>query len=244
MGRDLKSPESYIAFLKERFGPEFVEEEIEQQAYTYIIDPPSMKEFLVGHMNMMWKSYLQPEWARVEPILLDSVRSFSNTDLTKMPREEAALFVTGQDICSMKWCERYKTAEKVIFIPNPHLGPYVHSASMSEIFYVYFGARKSEGMGERIPELERTEIVSRLSAFADDTRLHILQLAAERGEIRVQDLLEVIDLSQPSISRYLTQLTGSGYLQERREDGAKVYILNKDRIQKTLKALSAFLLGD
>jgi hypothetical protein len=45
------------------------------------------------------------------------------------------------------------------------------------------------------------------------------------------------------VSRYLTQLTATGYLQERRESGAKVYILNKDRIEKTLKAVHAFLLG-
>jgi len=70
-----------------------------------------------------------------------------------------------------------------------------------------------------------------------------LQLVSERGEIRVNDILEVINLSQPSVSRYLSQLTASGYLNERRENGAKVYMLNKDRIDKTLKAVNAFLLG-
>ena len=73
--------------------------------------------------------------------------------------------------------------------------------------------------------------------------MHILQLVSERGEIRVQDILEVINLSQPSVSRYLSQLTAAGYLQERRESGAKVYSLNHDRIDKTLKAVSAFLTG-
>ena len=55
--------------------------------------------------------------------------------------------------------------------------------------------------------------------------------------------MEVINLSQPSVSRYLTQLSATGYLQERREGGAKVYALNKGRIDKTLKAVNAFLLG-
>jgi len=34
----------------------------------------------------------------------------------------------------------------------------------------------------------------------------------------------------------------TGYLQERRANGAKAYTINRDRIEKTLKAISAFLL--
>lgn len=81
------------------------------------------------------------------------------------------------------------------------------------------------------------------SALADDTRLQILQMIAERDEMRSQEIMEAINLSQPSVSRYLSQLTVAGYLQERRANGAKAYILNEDRIEKTLKAVSAFLLG-
>ena len=92
------------------------------------------------------------------------------------------------------------------------------------------------------PELDRAEIVARISALADDTRLQMLQMIAENGEMRSQEIMEAIGLSQPSVSRYLSQLTAAGYLQERRANGGKVYILNRDRIEKTLKAVSAFLL--
>jgi DNA-binding transcriptional ArsR family regulator len=177
-------------------------------------------------------------------MLQESVRSFKSTDLTSMSRIEAAKFVTGQEVNEAKWCHKLDEAERVVFIPNAHIGPYVHVSLMKNTLQVVFGARQPEGTAERIPELERAEIVARLSALADDTRLHILQLVAERGELRVQDIMEETNLSQPSVSRYLTQLTGTGYLQERRESGAKVYILNKDRIEKTLKAVNAFLLGN
>ena len=95
----------------------------------------------------------------------------------------------------------------------------------------------------RIPELDRADIVARMSALADDTRLRILQMIAESDELRAQDIMEEISLSQPSVSRYLTQLTATGYLQERRVNGAKAYALNRDRIEKTLKAVHKFLLG-
>ena len=239
----LTSPEGYIGFLRTRFSDEHVDVKVEKQAYELVIDPPAMKEFLVLHMNWVWDEYFASEWRRVEPMLRESVRSFKNTDLVNMSRMEAATFVTGQDLSNAKWCSKIDVVDSVVFIPNAHIGPYVHAKVFDNVMQVVFGARQPEGTGERIPELDRTEIVSRLSALADDTRLHILQLAAERGEIRVQDVLEVINLSQPSVSRYLTQLTAAGYLQERRENAAKVYILNHDRIDKTLKAVNAFLIG-
>ena len=239
----LASPDSYIEFLRSRFGDEHVDIKLEKQAYEYVIDPPAMKDFLVGHMTWLWKNHFEKEWNRVEPLLLESVRSFKRTDLTSMSRMEAASFVTGQDTSNAEWCKKLDTVEAVVFIPNPHIGPYVHVQAANNTLQVFFGARQPEGTGERIPDLDRTEIVARLSALADDTRLHILQLVSEKGEIRVQDILEVINLSQPSVSRYLSQLTASGYLQERRESGAKVYNLNKDRIDKTLKAVNTFLLG-
>lgn len=239
----LVSADKYLDFLRTRFDEEHVIVEIERQAYELLIDPPAMKEFLVGHMIRIWEKHFAPEWRRVEPMLKESVRSFKNADLAGMSRLEAASFVTGQDVNEASWCKKLDMVERVVFIPNAHIGPYVHASVTNETLQVVFGARQPEGTPDRIPELERAEIVARLSALADHTRLHILQLVAEKGEIRVQDIMEVTSLSQPSISRYLTQLTSAGYLQERREGGGKVYALNKDRIDKTLKAVSAFLLG-
>ena len=239
----LSSAENYIKFLKSRFDVEHVDVKLEKRAYDYVIDPPTMKDFLVGHMTWLWKSHFEAEWRRVEPMLLDSVRSFEGTDFSSMSRTEAANFIIGQDVSETKWCQHLDDVEQVVFIPNAHIGPYVHATVSNGILQILFGARQPEGTGTRIPDLDRTEIVARLSALADDTRLHILQLVAGKGEIRVHDILEVINLSQPSVSRYLAQLTASGYLQERRESGAKVYALNKDRIDKTLKAVNAFLLG-
>jgi DNA-binding transcriptional ArsR family regulator len=239
----LSSADNYIKFLKTQFSDEHVDEKVERKAYELVIDPPAMKEFLVGHMTWLWETHFKDEWKRTESMLLESVRSFKDTDLTSMSRAEAANFVIGQDVSETKWCQHLDDVEQVVFIPNAHIGPYVHASFTNGMFQIVFGARQPEGTANRIPDLDRTEIVARLSALADDTRLHILQLVAERGEIRVQDILEVINLSQPSVSRYLTQLTASGYLQERREGGATVYVLNHDRIEKTLKAVSAFLSG-
>jgi ArsR family transcriptional regulator len=176
-------------------------------------------------------------------MLRESVKAFQNANLDNMNRLEMARYITGQDLNEDHWAKILAKAERVVFIPNPHIGPYVTRFHFRDALGVVFGARLPEDASVRIPELDRAEIVVRMSALADDTRLRILQMIAENGEMRSQDIIEAVGLSQPSVSRYLTQLTVTGFLQERRANGAKAYALNRDRIEKTLNATHRFLLG-
>lgn len=239
----LSSSQNYIDFLLSRFGEDHVDREIETRAYQYVIDPAAMKQLITGHMRWFWKNYLQAEWSRVRPMLEETARAFNQVDLSNKTRLELVEYVTGKEINESKWGDELNQAKELIFIPNAHFGPYMRATMVDNKFFIYFGAHLPEGSDVRVPELDRAEIVSRISALADDTRLQILQMIAENGEMRSQEIMETINLSQPSVSRYLSQLTAAGYLQERRANGAKAYVLNRDRTEKTLKALHAFLLG-
>jgi len=239
----LSSAHNYVEFLRYRFGDELVDEEVETRAYQYVIDPAALKQLITGHMRWFWKNHLQAEWSRVRPMLEESARAFNQVDYSNMTLEQIIEYVTGKEIHESKWGDQLKTTKELTFIPNAHFGPYLRATKIADKFFIYFGAHLPEGSDVRVPELDRAEIVSRISALADDTRLQILQMIAEQGEMRSQEIMEAINLSQPSVSRYLSQLTAAGYLQERRANGAKVYILNEDRIEKTLKAVHAFLLG-
>jgi len=239
----LSSAKSYVDFLRFRFGEELTDEEVETRAYEYVIDPAALKQLVKGQIRWFWKNHLQAEWTRVRPMMEESARAFNQIDFSDMTRLEIIQFVTGKEYNEAKWGDELDNAKNLIFIPNAHLGPYIRHAKIQDNFYIYFGAHLPEGSTIHVPELDRAEIVSRLSALDHDTRLNILQMIAENGEMRSQEIMEATNLSQPSVSRYLSQLTATGYLQERRESGAKVYILNKDRIEKTFKAVNAFLLG-
>jgi DNA-binding transcriptional ArsR family regulator len=239
----LTSAASYVSFLQHRFGEELTDEEMETRAYEYVIDPAALKQLVTGHIRWFWKNHLQAEWNRVLPMLEESARAFNQVDVSDMTRLDLIQYVTGKEFPETKWGNELNQAKELVFIPNAHIGPYIRTAKIRDTFFIYFGAHLPEGSEIHIPELDRAEIVARLSALADDTRLNILQMIAENGQMRAQEIMEAINLSQPSISRYLTQLTATGYLQERRENGAKIYALNKDRIEKTLKALHAFLIG-
>ncbi len=244
----LTSARNYVEFLRSRFGDELTDEEVETRAYQYVIDPAALKQLVTGHIRWFWKNHLEAEWARVRPILEESARAFNQIDYGNMTAMEMIASVTGTDVSAeskweTKWGQELKRTKRLIFIPNAHLGPYMRADKIQDTFYIYFGAHLPEGSTIRVPELDRAEIVSRISALADDTRLQILRMIAENGEMRSQEIMEAVNLSQPSVSRYLSQLTAAGYLQERRANGAKAYVLNKDRIEKTMQAVSAFLLG-
>jgi ArsR family transcriptional regulator len=238
----LSSAENYVAFLKYRFGEELTDVEMETRAYQYVIDPAALKQLVTGHIRWFWVNHLQAEWNRVRPMLEASAKAFNKIDMSDMTRADVVKFVTGKELQDSKWASEVESAREVFFIPNAHIGPYIHFTKVNRDFYVHFGAHLPEGSDMYVPELDRAEIVSKLSALADETRLQILRMIAENGEMRSNEIMDVLKLSQPSVSRYLGQLTVNGYLQERRANGAKAYTLNRDRIEKTLKAISAFLL--
>lgn len=73
-------------------------------------------------------------------------------------------------------------------------------------------------------------------ALADETRLRILQLLAD-GELCVCELMAVLNLPQSTVSRHLSYLKNSGWLQDRR-DGVWMYY----RIDEKISALAGRLL--
>ena len=240
----LKDVDGYLGFLRERFEMDKSDAELEAQAYSYVVDPPAMQDLIVSHLRKMWDEYLAPEWERVEPMLRDAVEAFQQIDLSKMSKFEAARLVTGQELEREKWKRKFEQAEKIIFVPSAHVGPYLgKSWAGGDTLWVLFGARLPEGIQFHAPDLSRAEIVVRLSALADDSRLRILELISEKGELSSQEIMASLGFSQSSASRHLKQLSATGYLSERRCNSAKCYQLNVERIEDTLQAISSFLLG-
>ncbi len=200
-----------------------------------------MKELIITHLRHMWNRYLVDEWTRVMPMLLDAVKAFRQIDFSEMSLLETAQFVTGQQLTEGRWERLLEQSEQIIFVPSAHVGPYLGRFMDGKTAGVIFGARLPEGVYIDAPDLSRAEILVRLGALADDTRLRILKLASDEGEKRSQDIMRQLNLSQSAASRHLKQLSATGYLTERRCEGAKCYEFNNDRIENTLNALLAFL---
>jgi DNA-binding transcriptional ArsR family regulator len=240
----LASADAYVGFLRERFDADHLDEELEARAYTYVLDPPAMQDLIVSHLQKMWEKYLAPEWEQVKPMLQEAVTAFQQIDLSAMSKLEAAQLITGQTLAEEKWQRKLEHTERIIFVPSAHAGPYLGKIGSKGTLWMTFGARVPEGVPIHAPALSRAEIIMRLNALTDDNRLRILKLVSEEGEQSSQDIMRHLELSQSATSRHLKQLSASGYLFERRCDGAKCYELNPERVKNTLQAVSTFLLGN
>ena len=73
------------------------------------------------------------------------------------------------------------------------------------------------GRIERREALRVRELVDIFKALADETRLQILALLLERGELCVCDIVGVLDITQSKASRHLRYLFNSGLLMDRRD---------------------------
>jgi len=82
-------------------------------------------------------------------------------------------------------------------------------------------------------------------ALADESRLRILELLAAEGEVRGQDLINKLELSQPNLSRHLKTLVAARLVQERRAgDTNKLYQLNGAAIEDLCAKLTQLFSPD
>ena len=72
------------------------------------------------------------------------------------------------------------------------------------------------------------------NGFANSTRLSILLLLAQRGEMKVGELVRELEAPQPRVSDHLRCLSSCGYVQVRREGRNAYYSVSDDRIMNML----------
>ncbi|HSS62262.1 MAG TPA: metalloregulator ArsR/SmtB family transcription factor [Candidatus Limnocylindrales bacterium] len=87
----------------------------------------------------------------------------------------------------------------------------------------------------------RNELPDHFLAFANPTRLRILERLAQLGEVNVNDLAEHLRMSQPRISWHLRMLRVGGVIRTRRE-GRQVYCsLDVENIRSCRQRLDEML---
>jgi DNA-binding transcriptional ArsR family regulator len=192
----------------------------------------------------MWEKHLSPEWDRQLPKLQASVTAFQKQDLSRLPRNEAVLQVLGKEAEDQCWKDHLDEASRVVLVPSPHVGPYLGKFAFRKTLWLLFGARIPDSVPSFAPDLSRAEMLTRVAALADDTRLRILKLLADEGERKSSEIMERLELSQSATSRHLKHLCATSFLGERRCNGAKCYQLNGERVDAVLKSIATFLRRD
>lgn len=224
-------------------GLEF-DEAFWREMHGCFVDPVKLHSTLVEHLTMMWDRFLAEEWQHGKTMVYEAAEAHRQMDYAGLSFFEAVEAVAGRDLRGNDhYREMADKVAQITFIPSQHIGPYIGwvPSSNDTHWKIIFGARPPRGGRAGSVNLTRSEMLIRLSALADDTRLQMIELLARHTELCAQDFITMLDLSQSSASRHLRQLTASGYLIERRREVAKCYSLNQARIDDTLSALKTFL---
>jgi DNA-binding transcriptional ArsR family regulator len=210
------------------------------QAHTLLSDPPAMRAAILSHLKTMWHHDLAAEWAHNQTFLTQIVDTFQSRDYAGLSAYEAIQSVTGREVHGC-WQQVLATAKTLVFIPSPHIGPYLLHYAYPPVVRVIFGADSARRVESSSMALNRADFLVQLRALADETRLRILELLSQEDELCAQEIVTRLELTKSSASRHLSQLSATGYLVERQGQGkTKCYALNPERFRETARFLELY----
>jgi DNA-binding transcriptional ArsR family regulator len=213
-----------------------------EEAHALLNDPPARQDRFVTHLRAMWDEVLADEWERNLPELEASVAAFESLGLSGLTATEALDQVVLRKLTPQWAISWLAEVEQITFIPSAHTGPYLlRLGSLTESRErLVFGARIPQGIAAQSPALSRSELLMHLTALANDTRLRIVELLGQNGELNTPQIMAQLELSQSTAWRHLEHLTATGYTIMRTRGGAKCYRLNLDQVDHTFRALKEF----
>jgi len=234
----LADPDTFMQQVAHAYGADRFDRALFAEAYALLNDPPALHDLVVAHLRAMWER-VAPEWRRQQPTLAREVRALKAHVGTMGALDAARTALQGDVPETIR--AQFDGLERLVIVPSPHAGPLTMRFGSTTTLWLFVQPHAGKRSASR-PSAKRAELVGPLTALADDTRLQILELLAQEGPLLAQEILARFDLSQPSLSRHLKQLTGSGYVMERRGAGAnKRYEYNPATLEWTFRSVTHVL---
>lgn len=246
--------ELYLKSVQSMLDENDFDAELYQHTHHLLQYPPALQKLLLEHLAFLWQSTtLAAEWKRAQSSLLWQVEMFSQSLGQDVTIEGVFQEFTGRPLpihvpLSVDITE-------IILIPSWHTGRQVtvwedaiwdgEEWDGKKVVRLFFSEPPNYDVSLlRTTPMGRGELLARLDALSDETRLHILELLTQRDEMSAQDIITSLDLSQSSVLRHLKQLVSMKYLYERRSEGAnKTYRLSSFYFARTAHALEQFVAG-
>jgi DNA-binding transcriptional ArsR family regulator len=213
------------------------------EAHGLFSDPPLLRQLTVDILWMLWTEHLRDEWERVRPIIQQSVDALSRIDTSSLSIFEAIRQITGRNLHSILNEAEVAKFEHIRLIPSKHNGPYITTIANDHTLWLVFGARIPAEMKRGESPLDHVELLNRLRAMGDETRLNILIALRRSGELSTGQIMETFDLDKSAASRHLRNLHASGLIVERRdpESKGKLYSLSNDGLTEMLNTVHMLL---
>jgi len=79
-----------------------------------------------------------------------------------------------------------------------------------------------------------SDLIEVFKLLADETRLRIVLLLLETGELNVRSLCERLNQSQPAVSHHLSLLRVAGFIERRRDGKSNYYHVVQEKLEVVL----------
>jgi DNA-binding transcriptional ArsR family regulator len=241
ISKDKSLIEKILKPLWEKHSEELTRREIDRQ-WQMIAEPGKFRDDTVVFLNSMWERFVKDHWKESEGEIRQSVEFLNTIDLSNVRGNKILHKLTNRDFIPEQWDEPLTNARQIIIIPSIDIGPYMMMPTMEgKKIYCIVPARK--GNGRTSSDYDRTDLLVKLSALADETRLKIVEMTAAGGEITSQEIMDKLNLTQSSASRHLTQLSATGILLVDSSRKTKMYRPNPGRFNDIISALEKIKIG-
>ncbi len=200
-----------------------------ERLVAFLMNPEELQAELTMLVVRFWDRHYRIEHARCRPIEERSINHHRRRDLPDNPLR-AFTEITGRDIPNSLESQ-IAGAEKLIFIPSCHGGPYASVGTVEHVsnaLVVAYNCLPAH-LDSLSSNLNASHVFPPLKALADETRLDILNLLVGR-ELYAQQIVDQMNISQSAVSRHLRLLVAGGILRERRQEGMKFYSIDSSAI--------------
>lgn len=85
------------------------------------------------------------------------------------------------------------------------------------------------------------DIETVLKALADANRIKIIELVRQEGHVCARDVLDELDITQPTLSHHMKVLTSCGIIISEKNGRWRRYRVNEELASKFLEKLSSLL---
>lgn len=225
-------------------GDDLCTDTIKAEITALLADAPALQQQVIDHLRMLWQVHFAKPWEKQSKMMDYIARelngrawptSSANAIIRAFLRRPVPEWLAGQ----------LGDVERIIFVPSPYLHFQAARLPQSELepptIWIFLWA-DFWIWPMRTEPIQRTEVLRAISALDDETRLQILEMVAATDEVRAQEMIAQLTVSQSTVSRHLKQLVNAGFLNEERAgDTNKIYRLQRERIGEVNYALAQLL---
>ncbi len=202
-------------------------------------EPKKVKETIIHLFEGIWRYGFNELWeANKEHLMALGAKPITNT----YKKNDEAIHAITHLYPDTNDIPTINRAEEIIFIPTLNLGRFLSFYTLNQTLYVMYDLQENRVPVETEEKNEGiTDVYSLFEGLGDKTRLQILALLSQKGELFAQQIVKSLNLNQSTVSRHLSHLQKTELISIRHEGNTKFYSLNKRNLKGAVDYLNGLL---